>query len=114
MGTERQNKLARDLGIEDPEKYDVKALTALISLKLPPKPNYAQRGSKQATAPTTARHDVVLTRTEKPNSFEFGKVGNRHKLYYGDVAELNEMIKHLEQTGFVDDDFDKLPPIPAE
>lgn len=30
---------------------------------------------------------------DKPNSFEFGPVGKRHKVYYGDFEELKKKIQ---------------------
>ena len=38
---------------------------------------------------------VVLNKTEKPNSYEFGKAGNRFKLYFETNKELYEKIKEL-------------------
>lgn len=35
--------------------------------------------------------------TEKPNSFEVGKIGNRFKIYYGEVKELAEHIAELKK-----------------
>lgn len=39
------------------------------------------------------KHDIILTRTEKPHSFEFGKATMRHKIYY---SEINELVDHIE------------------
>lgn len=33
-----------------------------------------------------------VNRTERPNSFEFGKAGQRHKIYYEDEADLKKRI----------------------
>ncbi|MFC1736923.1 hypothetical protein ACFL1X_12470 [Candidatus Hydrogenedentota bacterium] len=46
-----------------------------------------------------AKHDVVISRTEKPHSYEFGMPGARHKIYYGDVQELKEQIDELTAAG---------------
>lgn len=35
---------------------------------------------------------VVRNVTEKANSFEFGKPGMRHKLYYEDLSDLRDKI----------------------
>jgi len=42
---------------------------------------------------------VVINKTEKPNSYEFGKAGNRFKLYFNDAIDLQLLIKSLKDTG---------------
>ncbi len=60
---------------------------------------------KQITQSVTeARHDVVISRTEKPHSYETGKVGNRHKIYYGTIAELKEHFEALKEAGFIEEE----------
>ena len=46
----------------------------------------------------------LVNRTERPNSFEFGKAGQRHKVYYEDLEDLKKKIddtilaeKHLAE-----------------
>lgn len=48
-------------------------------------------------------HGVVLNKTEKPHSYEFGKAGSRHKIYYADVKELEVHIEALKTIGLIDD-----------
>ena len=36
----------------------------------------------------------VVNRTERPNSFEFGKAGRRHKVYYDTKEELTTAINN--------------------
>jgi len=43
---------------------------------------------------------VVINRTERPCSFEFGKAGNRFKLYFEDVTDLDNQIKELIAKGY--------------
>ena len=58
----------------------------------------------QETKVSTAKHDVVINRTEKPHSYEFGRAGARHKIYYDDVAELTHQIGQLTAAGlFIDE-----------
>lgn len=45
------------------------------------------------------QRSVVISRTEKPNSYEFGKAGNRYKLYFDKPEELKEMIDNLIKLG---------------
>ena len=46
----------------------------------------------------TAKHDVVISRTEKPHSYEFGPANQRHKIYYGEVIELVAHIASLKSA----------------
>lgn len=48
-----------------------------------------------------AKHDIVITKVEKPHSYEFGQPGNRHKVYYGDIEELKNHVQALEDNGLV-------------
>jgi len=45
------------------------------------------------------RSSVVINKTEKPNSYECGKAGNRFKLYFDTVEELRLKLKKLEDSG---------------
>ena len=40
---------------------------------------------------------IVLNKTDKPNSWEVGKVGNRFKLYFNDSEDLIQLIEGLKQ-----------------
>ena len=41
----------------------------------------------------------IINKTEKPNSYECGKVGNRFKIYYSNVLELKTHLEDLEKAG---------------
>ena len=43
---------------------------------------------------------VIINKTEKPNSFEVGKTGNRFKIYFNDVADLVAQVEALKKAGF--------------
>ncbi len=43
---------------------------------------------------------VIINRTEKPNSFETGKPGSRWKIYFLDAADLKAQIGQLQKEGF--------------
>lgn len=58
----------------------------------------------QKAVVTEARHDIVLTRTEKPHSYEFGKASARHKIYYGEIGELILHMKALKELGYIEDE----------
>jgi hypothetical protein len=55
---------------------------------------------------TEARHDVVIQRTEKPHSYEFGPAKARHKIYYADPQDLMAHIEALKDLGLLSDDPD--------
>ena len=44
-------------------------------------------------------NQIVINKTEKPNSFECGKAGNRFKIYYDTVEDLKTHLKDLETAG---------------
>lgn len=47
---------------------------------------------------------IVKNVTEKPNSYEFGKAGARHKLYYADAEDLDKQIKALVEKGYANEE----------
>lgn len=108
--TEKQIKYAASLGIENPENFSKTALKELISAKLggnsqQPKKSYQNAPNTQKQGVSTAHHDIIINRTEKPHSYEFGKAGDRHKIYYNDVSELLEHIKALKQAELIAEEF---------
>ena len=40
---------------------------------------------------------VVINKTERPNSYEVGKAGNRFKLYFSDAQDLENLINELKE-----------------
>ena len=51
---------------------------------------------------------VVINKTEKPHSFEFGKPGNRFKIYFKDTDDLQSQLKQLVEAGLaIEEDFKK-------
>ena len=47
---------------------------------------------------------VILNKTERPNSYEFGKAGNRFKIYFDKPSELKDLVDDLREQGFLVDD----------
>ena len=41
-----------------------------------------------------------IHKTEKANSYEFGKAGNRFKIYFETAADLKKQIDELNKLGF--------------
>lgn len=46
---------------------------------------------------------VVITKTEKKNSYEFGKASARHKVYYDEPKELKDHMDALRELGYIFD-----------
>jgi hypothetical protein len=44
---------------------------------------------------------VILNKTESPNSFECGRAGNRFKIYFENAADLKKKIDELKALGFI-------------
>lgn len=49
---------------------------------------------------------IVLNKTEKANSYEFGKAGNRFKIYFKDIDDLKSQLMQLVEAGLIiEEDF---------
>lgn len=44
---------------------------------------------------------TIVNKTERANSFETGKAGERFKLYFEDAQDLAKQIKDLKELGFM-------------
>jgi len=42
---------------------------------------------------------TIINKTEKPSSYEFGKAGNRFKLYFDTAEDLKNQIDKLKELG---------------
>ena len=45
----------------------------------------------------TTTTTITINKSEKPNSYEFGKAGNRFKLYFDTPLELRNLIAELNE-----------------
>ena len=45
---------------------------------------------------------IIINKTEKPNSYETGPSGNRFKLYFETAEDLAEQIKKLKEKGLME------------
>ena len=45
----------------------------------------------------------VINETRKANSYEVGSAGNRFKLYFEDIEELNKKIEKLRKEGYLNE-----------
>jgi hypothetical protein len=50
---------------------------------------------------------IVINKTERPNSYEFGKAGNRFKLYFDTAEDLKQQIDNLIRQGLYLDETNK-------
>lgn len=50
---------------------------------------------------------VILNKTFRANSYEFGKAGNRFKLYFEDAQDLKTQIDNLIQQGLYSEEITK-------
>jgi hypothetical protein len=76
--------------------------------------NLANMQPSKPGVPVSAVNDsvqktIVENWNRRANSYEFGKAGNRFKLYWECVAELKAMIKELREAGFDVDLSDSMP-----
>ena len=51
---------------------------------------------------------IIINKTFRANSYEFGKAGNRFKLYFEDAADLKTQIDNLVQQGLYSEETTKL------
>lgn len=47
---------------------------------------------------------IIINKTEKPSSYEFGKAGNRFKVYYDTPEDLQAHINKLKELGLYKED----------
>ena len=103
QATEKQIKYAHFLKIPNPEQKTLEELKVLIDEAKGNTAKPQQQAPNQATG-------TILTISDKPHSYEFGKPGSRHKIYYNSVEELINHINLLKKEDLVDDGFEELPP----
>ena len=51
--------------------------------------------------PTGEYQSLVYNKTLSANSYEVGSAGNRFKIYFEDVKELQEKLKELKEAGLI-------------
>ena len=104
--TEKQITFAKSLGIERPENYTKSGLSAEIDKltggRARPQPQQSQTKVDSVHIKNEVKHDIVTTRADRPHSFEFGKAGMRHKIYYEDIKELQRHIESLIEAGLAE------------
>jgi len=51
-----------------------------------------------------SEEQTIINKTEKPSSYEFGKAGNRFKLYFDTAKDLENQINELKKLGIYKDE----------
>ena len=62
----------------------------------------ASQEQNQVSGQQSIRHDTFEYRV-KPHSYEFGKAGDRFKIYYEDLEDLKQHLQALRDEGFLVD-----------
>lgn len=110
QATEKQIAFAKKLGIANPEQFSKLALKELIQGKVGDEPQYQQQKPKNTqSGASQGAIGLVINRNEKANSYEFGKAGNRFKLYFEDVDDLKAKINDLVSAGLCDNPTEVYP-----
>jgi len=52
---------------------------------------------------TEETHQIIISRKEKPNTYEVGKAGDRHTIAYDTPEDLDAQIKSLKALGYLHD-----------
>jgi hypothetical protein len=47
---------------------------------------------------------IIISRKEKPNTYEIGRAGHRHTIAYETVEDLQAMITSLKALGLLDEE----------
>lgn len=53
---------------------------------------------------TEIHNQLVVTRKEKPNTYEIGKAGNRHNIAYDTPEDLLAQITKLKEMGLLQEE----------
>lgn len=99
--TEKQIAFAKKLGIEGAEGYSKQVLREMIA-KQQNSQNDAPKPQNQAPQHRAemVETQIHIHRNERANSYEFGKAGDRFKVYFEDAKDLQAKLKELKDAGF--------------
>ena len=110
--TEKQIAYAQKLGIEGAETFSKEALREVINQKVGKSdgnsagqqkvPQSGSNNSNQGRE-TQVETQVHINKTERANSYEFGKSGDRFKIYFEDANDLKAKMDDLKAAGLVSD-----------
>jgi len=60
--------------------------------------------TKEEIVEDEIKHTILISRKEKPNTFEIGKAGHRHTIAYDKPEDLELTIKSLRSLGYLRDE----------
>lgn len=92
MGTDKQNDYAKKLGIENPEQYDSKVLSAMIDQKI----GKSKKAPTQASNSFTATTQTVINKTENADSIEWRLATGKGVKCYGDASNPEDFKQRLK------------------
>lgn len=49
-------------------------------------------------------HQIIISRKERPNTYEIGRAGHRHTIAYDTPEDLDEQIKSLKALGYLEEE----------
>jgi len=111
-----QVKFAESVGVENAGLYQdsVELSKAIAAAQGKPYVPYQGKANTQpvqqkanvepANASSAIVNQTVLTKTDKPHSYEWGAASKRNKVYYNTIEELIEQVKALQEAGFADEE----------
>jgi len=87
-------------------KQDVPQYSGNVPVVRPGEPvkTNSSVSSNKIKAPTGEYQSLVYNKTLSANSYEVGKSGNRFKLYFETIKELQEKLKELKEAGLMDEE----------
>ena len=84
-----------NVDITDAQNGEFWNLTGMIASTGVPIETAPAQASNTATQPNLNAVGTVMNISDKPHSYEVGKSGERHKIYYNTVEELKEHLEAL-------------------
>lgn len=78
--------------------------TNLVSMKKIEQPSIEQVKVGHIGMSQIGTQSIEMIQKLKPHSYEFGKAGGRHKIYYESITDLQEHIERLQLADLIDPD----------
>jgi len=61
---------------------------------------------KVTGSPQVGTQSIIMNKTLQPHSYETGKAGSRHKIYYDSIEQLQAHLVALQDVGLIDQNLD--------
>jgi len=94
----------QDIAIGDTVLCEFETSGKFTNLKSIEKVAQQSFGVNATQAVSEAIKGIIVSRTENANSYEFGKAGNRFKLYFETVEDLLRKMQELKEAGLHDEE----------